>query len=279
MASRTIKRLIYGTLGVLGAALALFALYLLGETTDRTGDLESQYINILFVNIVGVLALLALTVGNLWRLLGEFRNHIPGAKLKARVVGMFVGLAVVPLLIVFYFSVRFINSGIDNWFSVEVEQGLDDALSLSRAALETRMRNDLGITVSIANQLVGVAPRRLIFELSMMRRESGASEITIFGRNNRIIATSSDRAAGTHHDFDVGSFQRFERIRTTVACQDMTDAMFGDEFGRLDTRAVPRHKVWVFNCLETEIICFHNKEIRTPTKAGINICLQIDAGC
>ena len=196
MASRTIKRLIYGTLGVLGAALALFALYLLGETTDRTGDLESQYINILFVNVVGVLALLALTVGNLWRLLGEFRNHIPGAKLKARVVGMFVGLAVVPLLIVFYFSVRFINSGIDNWFSVEVEQGLDDALSLSRAALETRMRNDLGITVSIANRLVDVPPRRLIFELSMMRRESGASEITIFGRNKRIIATSSDRAAG-----------------------------------------------------------------------------------
>ena len=197
MASRTIKRLMYGTLGVLGAALALFALYLLGETTDRTGDLESQYINILFVNVVGVLALLALTVGNLWRLLGEFRNRIPGAKLKARVVGMFVGLAVVPLLIVFYFSVRFINSGIDNWFSVEVEQGLDDALSLSRAALETRMRNDLGITVSIANRLVDVQPRRLIVELSMMRRESGASEITIFGRNKRIIATSSDRAAGT----------------------------------------------------------------------------------
>jgi nitrogen fixation/metabolism regulation signal transduction histidine kinase len=195
MASRTIKRLFYGTLGVLGAALALFALYLLGETTDRTGELESQYINILFVNIVGVLALLALTVGNLWRLVGEFRNHVPGAKLKARVVGMFVGLAVIPLLIVFYFSVRFINSGIDNWFSVEVERGLDDALALSRAALETRMHNDLGITVSIATRLMDVEPRRLIFELSMLRRESGASEITIFGRSNRIIATSSDRPA------------------------------------------------------------------------------------
>jgi two-component system, NtrC family, nitrogen regulation sensor histidine kinase NtrY len=190
-------RLFYGTLGVIGGALALYALYLLGETTDRTGDLESQYINILLVNIVGVLALLALTVGNLWRLAREFRNHIPGAKLKARVVGMFVGLAVLPLLIVFYFSVRFINSGIDNWFSVEVEQGLDDALALSRAALETRMHHDLSMTRSIADRMVEVVPRRLIFELSMMRRESGASEITIFGRNRRIIATSSDRAAGT----------------------------------------------------------------------------------
>ena len=197
MASRTIKRLFYGTLGVLGGALALFALYLLGETTDRTGDLESQYINILIVNIIGVLALLALTVGNLWRLVQDFRNRVPGARLKGRMVGMFVGLAVVPLLIVFYFSVRFINSGIDSWFSVEVEQGLDDALALSRAALESRMRNDLGITIKIADRLVEVTPRRLIFELSMLRRESGASEITIFGRNSRILATSSDRAAGT----------------------------------------------------------------------------------
>ena len=197
MASRTIKRLFYGTLGILGGALALFALYLLGETTDRTGDLESQYINILIVNIIGVLALLALTVGNLWRLVQDFRNRVPGARLKGRMVGMFVGLAVVPLLIVFYFSVRFINSGIDSWFSVEVEQGLDDALALSRAALESRMRNDLGITIKIADRLVEVTPRRLIFELSMLRRESGASEITIFGRNSRILATSSDRAAGT----------------------------------------------------------------------------------
>jgi len=197
MASRTIKRLFYGTLGILGGALALFALYLLGETTDRTGDLESQYINILIVNIISVLALLALTVGNLWRLVQDFRNRVPGARLKGRMVGMFVGLAVVPLLIVFYFSVRFINSGIDSWFSVEVEQGLDDALALSRAALESRMRNDLGITIKIADRLVEVTPRRLIFELSMLRRESGASEITIFGRNSRILATSSDRAAGT----------------------------------------------------------------------------------
>ena len=230
MASRTLKRLLYGTLGVLGGVLSLFALYLLGETTGKTGDIESQYINILFVNIIGVLALLVLTVGNLWRLAGDLRKHVPGAKLKARMVGMFVGLAVIPLLIVFSFSVRFINSGIDKWFSVEVEQGLDDALALSRAALESRMRGDLNITKRIANRLQEVAPRRLVFELSMLRRESGASEITIFGRNSRIIATSSDHAAGVlpselkdevvlqiRQDRPFVSLDEFEReIRTAV---------------------------------------------------------------
>jgi len=197
MASRTIKRWLFGTLAVLGVVMSVSALYLLGETTDNTGDRESQYIIILFVNLAGVVALLALTVGSLWRLIGDYRKHVPGTKLKARMVGMFAGLAVVPLLIVFYFSVRFINSGIDNWFSVEVEQGLDDALALSRAAIETRMRDDLRTTFRIADRLRDVSPLQLIFELSMLRRESGASEITIFGRSNRIIATSSDHAAGS----------------------------------------------------------------------------------
>ena len=197
MAARTIRRVVYGTLGALGVLLSVYALYLLAETTEHTADLESQYVIILFVNVAGVLALLVLTIGNLWRLIGDYRKHVPGAKLKARVVGMFVGLAVVPLLVVFYFSVQFINKGIDNWFSVEVEQGLDDALALSRAALETRMRDDLSTTLKISDRLRDVTPRQLVFELSMLRRESGASEINLFGRNSQILATSSDRGAGT----------------------------------------------------------------------------------
>jgi nitrogen fixation/metabolism regulation signal transduction histidine kinase len=112
-------------------------------------------------------------------------------------VGMFVGLAVLPLLVVFYFSMQFINRGIDSWFNVEVEAGFDDALELSRAALEMQKRERLEITVRISNRLQNVSARQLIFELSTLRRESGADEISVFGRNNRIIATSSDRSAGT----------------------------------------------------------------------------------
>ena len=106
---------------------------------------------------------------------------------------MFVGLAVLPLLLVFYFSIQFINRGIDTWFDVEVEAGLDNALKLSRAVLEMQMRQHLYATQQIAQRLGSVSEQQMIFELSMMRRESGASEITIYGSNNRILATSSDR--------------------------------------------------------------------------------------
>ena len=184
-------------LGAIGVGLALVALFLLGQTAQNSADFDRLHIVILLINVAGVVVLFALLVGNLARLLRDYRNNVPGSKLKARMVGMFVGLAVLPLLVVFYFSMQFINRGIDTWFNVEVEAGLDDALELSRAALEMQKRDRLETTARIAERLQNVSARQLIFELSMLRRESGADEISLYGRNNRIIATSSDRSAGS----------------------------------------------------------------------------------
>jgi nitrogen fixation/metabolism regulation signal transduction histidine kinase len=195
MAARTIKRVFYGALGATGVALALFAFYLLSRTAQDAGEFDQLQNLILLVNIAGVLALLALLVGNLARLVRDYRAHVPGAKLKARMVAMFVGLAVLPLLIVFYFAMQFINRGIDTWFNVEVEAGLDDALALSQASLGMQMRDHLNTTIQIAERVRDIDGRELIFALGVLRRESGASEITVFGRGGRIIATSSDDLA------------------------------------------------------------------------------------
>ena len=195
MDTRKIKNRVYTAVGAIGVGLALTALFLLSRTAQNSEDFDRLHILILLINVAGVVVLFALLVGNLVRLLRDYRTDVPGAKLKARMVVMSVSLAVVPLLVVFYFSMQFINRGIDTWFNVEVGKGLDDALALSRAALEMQMRDNLGRTVQIAERLGNVSRRQLIFELSMLRRESGASEISVFGRNRRILATSSDFAA------------------------------------------------------------------------------------
>ncbi|SVB67754.1 uncharacterized protein METZ01_LOCUS220608, partial [marine metagenome] len=176
--------------------MAVVALFLLSWTPQNSDDYESLHIIILLINAAGVLVLFALTVGNLAGLLRDYRRQVPGSKLKARMVRMFVGLALLPLLVVFYFSMQFINSGIDSWFSIEVEEGLDEALALSQAALGIQMREHLGTTTRVASYLQGVNAQQLIFELSRLRREAGAFEVSIFGNNGRIIATSSNRSAG-----------------------------------------------------------------------------------
>ena len=195
MATRAIKRAFYVLFAATGVGLVLVALFLLSRTAQNSEDFDRLHNVILAINIAGVFVLFMLLVGNLARLAREYRGHVPGAKLKARVVGMFVGLAVLPLLVVFYFSMQFINRGIDTWFNVEVKAGMENALRLSRAALEMQMGQALGATQQIAQQLGTVSDRQLVFELSMMRRESGASEVTVYGSNNRILATSSDRSS------------------------------------------------------------------------------------
>ena len=184
-------------MGVAGVTLVLVSLLLLTQTVQSSDDFDGLQDFILAINIAGGIILILILIGNLWRLLHDYRENVPGAKLKARMVGMFVGLAVLPLIVVFYFSIQFINRGIDSWFNVQVEEGLDNALKLSRAAIELRKRQNLYATNQVAIKLANVPNRQLIFELSRLRRESGASEMTLYGINNRILATSSDTAASS----------------------------------------------------------------------------------
>jgi len=192
MDARALKRGFYTVLAAIGVGLVLIAVFLLSRTAQNSDEFDRLHNVILAINIAGVFLLFILLVGNLARLWREYRTHVPGARLKARMVGMFVGLAIVPLVVVFYFSLQFINRGIDSWFNVEVAAGMENALKLSQAALSMQVRGHLNATEQIAQRLSLSNERQLVFELSMMRRESGASEITIYGSNNRILATSSD---------------------------------------------------------------------------------------
>ena len=197
MVARTLKRALYFLVATSGVGLALAALFLLTQTVQKSDDFDRLQGVILAINIAGGILLIALLIGNLARLLRDYRHNVPGTKLKARMVGMFVGLAVLPLLVVFYFSMQFINRGIDSWFSVQVEEGLDNALTLSRAALETQKRQNLFATQQVAKRLSRANDRQIIFELSMLRREAGASEMTLYGENNTVLATSTDSSTAS----------------------------------------------------------------------------------
>lgn len=196
MGPRTLRRFLYSLVGAAGVVLAVVALYMLSQTAQNSQQFDRQANEILLINVAGLIILALLLIGNLARLVRDYRAHVPGSKLKARMVTMFVGLAVIPLLVVFYFSMQFINRGIDTWFNVQVEEGLEDALALSRAALDMQMRGNLNTTAQIAQRLRETSGSQLVFEVGRLRTESNAKEITVFGRNSQILATSSDQALG-----------------------------------------------------------------------------------
>tara|TARA_B100001564_G_scaffold51814_1_gene38699 strand:+ start:9142 stop:11373 length:2232 start_codon:yes stop_codon:yes gene_type:complete len=192
MATPKIRPLLYAMMSAFGVGLTFIALIMLSQAAQNSENFDQLANSILWVNILCLFVLMVLLVGNLFRLFRDYQQNIPGSRLKAKMVGMFVGLAIIPLLIVFYFSMQFINRGIDTWFNVEVETGLDDALTLSRNALAMQMRDHLSATEQIAQRLRETNSSQFMYEIGQLREEIGASEITLFGRNSRILATNSD---------------------------------------------------------------------------------------
>jgi nitrogen fixation/metabolism regulation signal transduction histidine kinase len=189
----------YGStvLGSIGVALWLAALYLLAAAAQNSAAFDRWLPWILLINISGLLTLFVLLAGKLTRLVRDYRRHVPGSRLKGRTVAIFSALAVAPILVVYYFSVQFINRGIDSWFELEVSQGLKDTRELSHAALEVRVREFLQHTQVVAHTLSASSEFELIGTLDRERRESTALEFTIVGAQAQILATSSDRPMDT----------------------------------------------------------------------------------
>jgi nitrogen fixation/metabolism regulation signal transduction histidine kinase len=188
-ASRKLRWLAIGQV-LLWGAIGLGAFLLLAKSVQNSSAFNRLQPAILVVDIAGVIALTVLLTRKLWRLVRDFRAHVPGSRLTARTVAIFGALVVAPLLIVYLSSLEFINVGIDSWFKVEVKQGLNDAVRLSRAALDLRMREYSERTQALAERLGTAAPADVQPQLDAERRGSQAVEVTLFGAHERILGAS-----------------------------------------------------------------------------------------
>ncbi|HSY05416.1 MAG TPA: ATP-binding protein [Steroidobacteraceae bacterium] len=192
MKGRPPRRLRWVAVGqaLLWAAIGLGAFLLLAESVQNSALFERLQLWILIVDVCGVIALTVLLARKLWRLVRDYRAHVPGSRLTARTVGIFGSLVIAPLLIVYLSSLEFINQGIDSWFRVEVKQGLADALGLSRAALDLRMREYSTRTQALAESLSSAPAAEVQARLDAERRATQALEVVLFGEHERILAAS-----------------------------------------------------------------------------------------
>ena len=175
-----------------GALVWLTGLIWFAQVAQNSVALARLQNTILLISVVVICVLSLLILGNVMQLIRDYRNQVPGARLTARMMALLVVLTVVPLLVVYTFSLQFINRGIDSWFSLELEEGLEASLELSRSALDVQMRDNLDEARRIAQQLANSRSADLIGELGDLRRGSGAIELTIVSAgSDRIVANSS----------------------------------------------------------------------------------------
>jgi two-component system, NtrC family, nitrogen regulation sensor histidine kinase NtrY len=192
-----LRRAFFVLVAIFGVLLWFAALLLFTRVTENSRDFSRSQEWILLINSIGIGVLVLLIFINFAQLIRDYRRHVPGSRLRARMVTLFVLLAVTPLVGVYIFSVTFINRGIDSWFSVDVEQGLGNALELGQTVLGIQTRGRLDDVQRMATQLATVPQSDLLAALETLRANSRAIELTIYGANNRILATTSGEQDAT----------------------------------------------------------------------------------
>jgi len=84
------------------------------------------------VNIILVIFLLFLIIRNVVKLIFERRRGIIGASLRNKLVAAFVGLSLIPTVILFIVSINFLSYSIDNWFNLNIGAALDKTIEIAQ---------------------------------------------------------------------------------------------------------------------------------------------------
>ena len=174
--------------------LLLISLFVLAFAAEEiNAESSSYYIGLLIFNAIGLLIIAFFIAINTWSLYVQIRRQTAGSRLTARLVLVFVLLSIVPVSLVFAFSVRFINNSIDTWFDVRVEQAMEYAIDLSRDSLGVQMRTYVKDSQRVTNEIGKISQELYVTELDRLRQKGDASEFTLLTKSNRVVASSSDK--------------------------------------------------------------------------------------
>ena len=171
--------------------LILLSLQLMSSAMQESSQLSAMSSWLLMFNALGSVVLLVLVGANIFSLVQHAKKREAGSRLTTRMVSLFVVLALAPAVIVFYFSMQFLHQGIDSWFNVEIDRAMEDALELSQASLDQRMRWHLKQTQQLTTKLEESSENAMMLEMENLRELAGATEMTLFSRQGRIISSSS----------------------------------------------------------------------------------------
>lgn len=193
MATTKLKKFSAGPLPVITLlVLLLTSLGLMSDVMHSSTQFGELYVFLLIINVISILILTGIIVKNLFSLARQWRQQVTGSRLTARLVLLFAVLSITPVTVVYYFSLDFLRRGIDSWFDVRIERSLKDALELSKSSLSLRMRELLRQTRIQSYDLSQSRNDNLGMQLHQLRINLDATELTLFGQNGRIIASSSD---------------------------------------------------------------------------------------
>ena len=84
------------------------------------------------INVLLLLLMVFLVLRNLAQLIFERRRRFLGTKLRTKLVIAFVAMSFIPTGLLFFISLQFVSTSMDYWFNSNVEQSLQESITIAK---------------------------------------------------------------------------------------------------------------------------------------------------
>ncbi|MBI5025948.1 MAG: HAMP domain-containing protein [Nitrospirae bacterium] len=119
----------------------------------KEGPLFSKVALLIFINIniLSLLLLIFFVTRGLSKLYFERKQKVIGSRFRTKLVVAFVGLTLIPSILLFVVSSRLITNSINKWFSLEIHKPIKDSMEVARSFYTRERERALSYAKSISS--------------------------------------------------------------------------------------------------------------------------------
>ncbi|MCP4694461.1 MAG: PAS domain-containing protein [Desulfobacterales bacterium] len=146
------------------------------------------------INLLLIILLLFLVFRNLVKLIYDRRRKVMGARLRTKLVAAFITLTLMPTIILFFFSIGFITSSIEFWFSAPIEKALLNSLQVGRRFYSHAEDNNrfflerIGYQIKTKKLLNAENTKKLSHYIQVVQRAFNINGVEIYATNSKRLA-------------------------------------------------------------------------------------------
>ena len=174
-----------------------------------------------------VILLIYLVSRNIVKLLLESRHNPMATRLRTKLVFSFVGLSLVPTMLLFFAAAGFINNTVHNWFNTQVETSLSESLEVA----QTYYKNSASNSLYYGRQISGfIKDKKLLNQdnlpqlkelIRLKQREYNLGVVEVYSAQREELVRASNPAVPR------GEF-------TNPASEDIIRGLTGSELTRIN---------------------------------------------
>lgn len=223
-AKRRRERWAIGIVAVLVAVLTFFEAHLAAVGGSVAFSSNIVIFALINLNVILVVLLIFLVTRNVFKILLDRRRNLLGAKLRSRLVLIFICFSLIPTVLLFIAATNITTTSIKSWIGGRVGQALTGAIEIAQERLEAQA---LALSPAAGRAAAGLAntvdPSSFPRVLESARSLAPAGTALLFFDNNAEVAKDGEVSPTVRAEV-------LKRVKAVKGDGDGKQTLIGDEF-------------------------------------------------